>query len=129
MTRIYITQHEFNNLLQGGVNDLVSYFEGRFAEAATQEEHRKIMQTATKDYDPLIFKPSPVIPLDDATTPNCEVEVLKNRVTALEQQVTELKSTNEAVFKRLCDLENWKASMLRRLFKEARGISPNDFTD
>lgn len=44
--------------------------------------------------------------LETTHVPNYEFDTLKNRVTALEQQVTELKSTNEAVFKRLCALEN-----------------------
>lgn len=134
MTRISISQYEFNNLVKDGI-DLIAYFEGRFDEALHRGDLPETafipkLQTDLRiDGQKLASIESSVSYIETTYVPNYEFDALKTCVTALEQQVTELKSTNEAVFKRLCDLEDWKASMLRRLSKEAKGISPNDFTD
>lgn len=129
MTRVSISQDEFKNIVDDGV-DLAAYFEGRFAEAL----HRGDLPTPVNI--PLFLDGTKIAALESSVTyletthvANYEFDTLKREVELLKDQVTTLNLTNEAVFKRLCDLEDWKASMLKRLAKEAQGISPNDFTE
>lgn len=111
MTRVSISQYEFNNLVEDGI-DLIAYFEGRFDEALYRGDLPetafipKLETDLLIDGQKLAEMETKVDYLMTTHVEKYETENLKSRVTALEQQVTELKSTNEAVFKRLCLLEN-----------------------